>query len=106
MRASRGYPALIFIGNFFYLLLVASGVFKAFSDKNFSDNRFCRKFPANCSYQEFHVIRRPVRKGFSDWPPQGKIPDYIQAMPVFFLRRSLYKLLFFLITEAPYYFNP
>lgn len=57
-------------------------------------------------YQEFRVIRRPVRKGSFDWSPQGKIPDYIQAMPVFFLRRSLYKLLFFLITEAPYYFNP
>jgi hypothetical protein len=31
----RGQTDLIFIGNFFFLPLVASGFFKAFSDKNY-----------------------------------------------------------------------
>ena len=33
--------------------------------------------PDTLGYQEFHVIRRPVRKDFFDWSPQRKIPDYI-----------------------------
>ena len=66
----------------------------------------CLKTGIACtSYQEFFVIRKPVKRCSYDWFPVNFIPDYICVSHSLSLRIHMFFRQFFLITNIVYYVN-